>query len=238
MSTPTHIPKPDSATPSPGAASDGTPPLAADTAAAKAARAAARAARTAARAAAKERRRQAALQELGSIENVQERIDRVAADLNRRRKRYKDLTAQELIELLEAGDPEGLSDEWGALHLRRKLDLDDSGDSYPLAEHVGLLENKVTPERWQEISEEAEQILENDEGPDLKLTRKEEAALRKAYSEQHLDDGGMILLICTLQATNGDELIFEGVIGESGSLDELRSPYENGFDTTNYVYEE
>jgi hypothetical protein len=191
------------------------------------------AAAKAARAAAKERRRQEALQELEAIEDVQARIDRVAADLKKRRPRYKKLTAEELMELLEVDDPGG-SDDWTVFYLRRINQLENSDCAYPLAENVELLEGKVGARRFEELSQRALDILLRNKGPDLVLSRREEAALRRAYPKHRVDDCGVGLAITTLRASNGDTFSFEALIGDAGDAEEFWSPYERGFDTTNY----
>jgi hypothetical protein len=176
--------------------------------------------------------------ELAAFKNNQERIDRVAEDYSSGENRYAEIDAWELGELLgldfhDTGD-------WGRNFYGLKENLDDLGDAHPFADHLALIKAHLKPERYTKLSKLVEEIGEDENKPDLPLTKKEIRLIKDAYAESNRPDSPVIAVATTfLCSTGGEELTFEVCIGCGGDPCDAMSPYDLdrglGFDSTDYI---
>lgn len=175
--------------------------------------------------------------ELQALSDVQERIDRVADDLQSGQRRYRFIETETLATLLELDlhDPGG----WARTFLARPAKLEESGSAHPCAGNLGLLEGRIPDERFALLSAEAELIQATEAGPDLRLTPAEREQLQEAYAEAHPRGSEVTLARTALRSRSGFDLEFEVAIGAGGEVFQAWSPYElaqgGGFDITGYL---
>lgn len=184
-----------------------------------------------------QRVRRQAVAALEAIADRQERINRVAADLESGQRLFAFLEPDELAALLDLDlDDTG---DWDRTFLARRVDLDESGSAHPLAENLGLLEGRIPAGRFAILSARAEAIRAREDGPDLRLTRAEKALLEDAYAEANAGGSEVTLARTTLRSSTGFALEFEVAIGDGGETFAAWSPYalarNGGFDTTDYI---
>lgn len=178
------------------------------------------------------------IQELITLENIQQRIDRVAEDFESGENRYDGIDAWKLGELLgldfhDTGD-------WCRSYYGLKEDLDNLGDSHPYADHIELIKNQLTPARYKKLSKLVEEIREDEDKPDLPLTKKEIRLLKETYAESQIPDCSyLILATTTVTSSDGVELEFEVCIGDGGEPYDAVTPYDLdcglGFDSSDYI---
>lgn len=163
---------------------------------------------------------------LKALSDVQVRIDEVAEDLKSGKHLYASLDPWELGELLGLDWEDRDDDAWTRCSLGLRRDLPD--DPEELAELVPLLEGQVSEARYAKLEAIADQILSEGKGRKLPLTKKEHSLLETLYSEREAPDGHTFgLEETTLSATDGTELCFQVLIGDSGDLEDPAGPYEH-----------
>jgi hypothetical protein len=178
------------------------------------------------------------IKELKKLEDDELRIDRVAEDFESGDFRYSGIDAWKLAKLLgldlsETGD-------WSQTFWARKEDLDDLGLDHPYSECIELLKGRIPAERYDQLTEMAGQIREDDTKPDLTLTKREIRLLKNAYAvSQAPDSSDVKVATTTVESSDGVELQFEVCIGDGGDLYDLKSPYDlengEGFDDSDYI---
>ena len=178
------------------------------------------------------------IKELEELEDDEQRIDRVAEDFESGDLRYSAIDAWKLAELLGL-DVDDTGD-WCQTFWARKEDLDDLGLDHPYSEYIELLKGRIPAERHEQLMKMAEEIREDDDKPDLPLTKREIRLLKKAYAVSQVPDSSDVTVATTtIDSSDGVELQFEVCIGDGGDLYDLKSPYnlENGegFDDSNYI---
>ena len=179
------------------------------------------------------------INELKSLPSDQDRIDRIAQDVDSGEDRYASINVDTLAELV------GLSFEdtgdWGRSFLAFRRDIEDSGYEFPFAEHVSLLEGKIAKDRFKQLSALAGEILENGGPNDLNLRKNEITLLGDAYAEDAAEGGlsDLQLLTTYLSTTDGNGVEFQAVAGDWGCVDEASTPYAlrdgEGLDTSEYI---
>jgi len=162
----------------------------------------------------------------------------VAEDFESGDFRYSGIDAWKLAKLLgldlsETGD-------WSQTFWARKEDLDDLGLDHPYSECIELLKGRIPAERYDQLTEMAGQIREDDTKPDLTLTKREIRLLKNAYAvSQAPDSSDVKVATTTVESSDGVELQFEVCIGDGGDLYDLKSPYDlengEGFDDSDYI---
>ncbi len=162
--------------------------------------------------------------ELEQFKDVQGRIDRVAEDIRSGQCRYAFLDALRLAELFDVD-----LDDWDTHFVYSYLaNPDNDHEGHPFAENATLLEDHVSPERYEVLTNLKEAIEEDPSKKDIALTKEEEKLLRAAYHLANNTGEGVTVYQKTVLATNGTELIFK--ITDSDAW----SPYEvdkgEGFD--------
>ena len=162
--------------------------------------------------------------ELEQFKDVQGRIDRVAEDIRSGQCRYAVLDALRLAELFDVS-----LDDWDTYFVYEYLESPDNNVScHPFAENATLLEDHVSPERYEVLINLTEAIEEDPSKKDIALTEEEEKLLRAAYHLANNTGEGVTVYQKTVLATNGTELIFESTDSDAWS------PYEvdkgEGFD--------
>jgi hypothetical protein len=178
------------------------------------------------------------IKELKKLEDDELRIDRVAEDFESGDWRYSAIDAWKLARLLgldlkDTGD-------WCQTFWARKEDLDDLGLDHPYSEYIELLKGRIPAERYEQLTEMAEEIREDDDKPDLPLTKREIRLLKKAYAVSQVPDSSDVTVATTtIDSSDGVELQFEVCIGDGGDLHDLKSPYDlengEGFDDSDYI---
>jgi hypothetical protein len=177
--------------------------------------------------------------ELESLESVQERIDRIAEDVDSRTDRYASIGAWKLAPLVDL-DLEDTGD-WDRTFMAFRQDIEDQGCDYPFAEFIELLDGKIPRERFTELSEEAKRVLDADGAKDLKLRKREIALLKDAYAEDSAErtGSGFVLAYIEIEGSDGNTLQFEVCIGDGGELSDACTSYDlrdgKGLDTAEYV---
>lgn len=169
--------------------------------------------------------------ELESL-NLQQRIDRIAADLKSKQNRYKLIDTWQVAELLGL-DFDDTAD-WSHHHLCHRVDLDDVGFDRPYAENIELLKGEIPAKRFRKLV-----ALAQDGEDDLPLTSKEVELLKDAYAEANAESSDLVLAMTSLKASNGEELWFEVCIGCAGEASAACSPYDlekgGGLNTEDYI---
>jgi hypothetical protein len=178
------------------------------------------------------------IQELAALENDQQRIDRVAEDFESGKYRYDEIGAWKLAELL--GLDFNDTGDWDRTFWGEKMNLYDLWDSHPYADHLELIEGQIPRERYEELAKMVEAIQEaiqeDEEKPDLPLTKKEIRLLEKAYSDSETPDcSDVTVATTTITSSGGVELQFEVCIGDGGEPYDPQSPYDGGFDSSDYM---
>jgi hypothetical protein len=174
---------------------------------------------------------------LGSLPEVQDRIDLVGADYASSVNAFAKLDAWTLGELLGLDfDDTG---EWSRRHFAYRQELSDVASEHPFAEYIHLLEGLVPRRRLQELHGLASNVRDGTD--DLPLTSEEVALLREAYARDQAQGttSGIDLCVTTLTSTSGVELDFEVCIGDGAEPFDAKSPYDlrqgGGFDSSGFV---
>lgn len=163
---------------------------------------------------------------LSVLPDLQERIDEVARDLNSGLNLYAAIDPVELGEILGLDWGNRNLQGWTGSHLGHMLDLPEDQDE--LAELIPLLAEKISAARYEKLDCIAEEILVQGIKRKLTLTKKERCLLERLYSEQSAEDYHTFgLEEITLRATDGTELHFQILIGDSGDLEDQAGPYEH-----------
>lgn len=175
--------------------------------------------------------------ELEAIDDVQQRIDRVAEDLSSGQHRYAVIDGFKLGELLGLDFDDGES--WSQTQYYYRTSLEDTcGFTFPLAENISLLADSVSKKRYRELANRAEAIIEQEEGDDISLQAGEEALLRKAYERENRSSEGPTLASTSVCSTSGVALCFDAVMTAGEIYGECWSPYDlakgKGFDSSKY----
>ena len=176
--------------------------------------------------------------ELAAFKNNQERIDRVAEDYSSGENRYAEIEAWELGDLLGLDfDDTG---DWDRTSYGLKKNLDDWGDAHPFANHLELIKAHLKPERYIKLAKLVEEIGEDENKPDLPLTKKEIRLINDAFAESNRPDSPVIAVATTtLYSTDGEMLSFQVCIGCGGEPCDAMSPYDLdrglGFDSADYI---
>jgi hypothetical protein len=176
--------------------------------------------------------------ELETLEDVQQRIDRVAEDFATGEDEYCVIDAWQLGELLGLDFHD--TAEWNrSFWAYRREPEDDIDIDFPFAENVDLLQKEISASRYQQLAALAKEIITKREG-DLPLTKDEEVLLRDAYARTQADGfPDLAFASTTLISSSGAELEFEVCIGDAGDPEDPHSPYDlrngKGFDFSNYI---
>jgi hypothetical protein len=182
-------------------------------------------------------REEALIAELKALPDVQQRIDRIAEDIDSGSRKFACIDSSVLGELLglEFDD----SGEWsGRSYWAYRRDMNDEGFSHPFAENLQLLKGLIGERRYQMLSSIAASIEDKPDADDLPLTEKEEALLREKFDEEDAcDRSAFVAAHATLESTNGTELVFTALIGDGGECFEAHSPYDenDGIDEATYI---
>lgn len=176
--------------------------------------------------------------ELAAFKNNQERIDRVAEDYSSGENRYAEIDAWELGELL--GVAFHNTGDWGRNFYGLKENLDDWGGTHPFANHLKLIKANLKPERYTKLCKLVEEIGEDENKPDLPLTKREIRLIKDAYAKSNPPRSTDVTVATTaVSSTDGEELTFEVRIGCGGEPCDAMSPYDLdrglGFDSTDYI---
>ena len=163
-----------------------------------------------------------AKQKLESVDDIQDRIDLVAKDLESSKDRFKVIDPYELAELVGLQPGDG---DWSRTRFTPKVSLDDTFD--PRLHIIHHLEGKVPAERFAEIQAAAERFDEGETEVDVALTRRESEIIEDALSEENCKNGfGWVIASTTLVASDGTELEFEAEIGDGGDCFGCYGPYQ------------
>ena len=162
--------------------------------------------------------------ELEQFKDVQGRIDRVAEDIRSGQCRYAFLDALRLAELFDVD----LDDGDTYFVYEYLASPDDNVSCHPFAENATLLEDHVSPERYEVLINLTEAIEEDPSKKDIALTEEEEKLLRAAYHLANNTGEGVTVYQKTVLATNGTELIFE--ITDSDAWSPYQVDKGEGFD--------
>lgn len=183
---------------------------------------------------------EALIKELEALEDDEQRIERIGADLDSGELRYGDLDAWKLMELLGL-DPQ-YTGEWEHSFWARKVDFSEefSNWEHPYAKFIELLEDRIPAERYAELTQMAEEIEEELRTADLPLTKKEVRLLEEIYSDTQAPDCYDVTVVTTqLISSNGFALNFQVCIGDGGEPYDAASPYDlefgGGFDFTDFI---
>lgn len=177
--------------------------------------------------------------ELEALEDVQERIDRVAEDFGKGKSKYGVIRAWELGELLGLDFRGGPWTDYS--YWAHRPELDDYGFDYPFAENVHLLKGKVLKKRFQHLAALSASIVQMKRKSDLPLSAKEKALLKDAFAREQAYSNGqdLMLAFATLTSSKGVKLDFEVCIGDGGDPFDAKSPYDlrkgKGFDERQYI---
>jgi len=163
---------------------------------------------------------------LESNQEIQERIDLVAEDLESGTYRYAKIDAWKLGTLLGV--------DWDHLDGERiedfayREELADACFDHPFAENIELLSELVPQKRYARLAALATRIQGDDD--DLPLTKKEIALLQEAYVTAQAEEGECAAYLCcmTVTSTQGVDLMFTAGIGDGGEAFDAQSPYDNG----------
>ena len=177
------------------------------------------------------------IEELKGIEDLQDRINRVAQDFESGGNAYSKINPWDLGELL------GLdwynTADWSRSFWAIRSEIEDDDFERPYAENVSLLEGKLPTDRYRFLQSKSAEILDNGLKQDLPLTKKEERILRDAYAQSCASGSDLVVAETSLYSAKGEELTFQVCIGCGGEPSDPCSPYElengGGCDLDSYV---
>jgi hypothetical protein len=164
------------------------------------------------------------LEELCMIPDTQGRIDAVAADLKRNRRRFDKIDLDDL----EAA----LSFEFGVeassnIQAIWKVSLDEIEDEFPAWDHLELLQGQITSRRYEELKAQGQDIGDGRRNQDITLRPRERQLMEEAISRREMDAGnGWVYVRHEMQATDGTYLYFQCVRGDGGDMSDWVGPYE------------
>jgi hypothetical protein len=164
------------------------------------------------------------LEELETIQDAQERIDAVAADLKKKRRRFRKIDPWELASALslQLNGPDGVH-----INAISKQSLDWFTDPFPARDHLDLLKDSITPARFQQLEAQGQDISSGRRTRDLSLTKKERRLLEEELAQHAMRNGeGWQINRYTLEATNGAEVCFQVIQGDAGALSDVVGPYQ------------
>jgi hypothetical protein len=159
---------------------------------------------------------------------MDERIAEVAKDVLSRTDRYKSIAAQDLAELLGiVFGPLETFGNWELVSYVPFVSAEALLEECGVDEMLELLENALTPER-------IEQLTEATEGLDAKsalslFSADEQRALEQAKQEYDADGGIEYVLevaYCEVPSAHDKLLIFEVLIDNGEVSEDLRTPYD------------
>jgi hypothetical protein len=96
------------------------------------------------------------------------------------------------------------------------------------------LRGLVPKKRYAALEAEAAAIESAEHPHDLQLTETEQDLLEEAYAKEHSSSEGVQTATATVRSSSGIELDFEVVYDADGPID-AHSPYDAGFDTSDYI---
>ena len=186
-----------------------------------------------------------ALQELTSLP-LKDRISAVAKDIATKANKFSEIEPRDLANALGVDDSEqpGTSLTWNFTRHQEIISVEEYAKyRSPASEVVYLIENDVSPARFDELLALSEP-LDNREKPQFDfLTKAERSLLEKAAAEAELkaasENGMHCIANISVTTESGDKLEFEAEIEDDGTCNNLRTPYDkaNGefVDLTNCV---
>ncbi len=184
------------------------------------------------------------IQEISAIAGEQQRIDHVAKDFESGDHRYAGIAAITLGRLLGVDLLNSEEDGWHHSFYCHKMDLSDSGSSYPYADYLYLIKDVLPAKRYAKLEALADEITDGEddiEKPDLPLTSKEISLLCEAYA-QSSPEGPSDYTVARRSLFSSDgcvELEFEVCIGCGGSPENPCGPYDLdnglGFDSSEWI---
>jgi hypothetical protein len=175
----------------------------------------------------RDREIQGLIREIEAAASVQDRIDLVAKDYHSGHYRYSDIDAWKLAELLGLDFSDNA--DWKRSYWGRKRDFsEDSWLGQPYAENISYLEDRISQNRFQELSGMAEEIRNGERDEDLPLTQEEINLLEEAYSEEPPEFPDFEYIRTALYATNKDPIHFTARVGDAAEVEDARSPYDVG----------
>jgi hypothetical protein len=162
----------------------------------------------------------AELQEIGDHEA---RVEAISADLSSGILKYALIDVWTLADLLGL-DPNDHAD-WGRSFYTYRNRMEDLDLDQPCAEHIKLLKGHITSDRYENLKARAEKALVSG-GADIRIQKKERRLIEEILTEEDEPFSDMIHIMTTLETSSGDELMFEGLVGDGGDVCELYGPYE------------
>ncbi len=185
-----------------------------------------------------------AIAELELIEDVRQRIDRVAEDIATGKKTYAAIDATRLADLL--GLDFNDRSQWGQSWWAPRAKLSDNCDEYPFAENVELLLGHISENRFQKLNAlandlilgtgtETSQPTQSDKKEDLPLTKREKRLLGSLYADQEPDEDDEDAVLfeensTSLTSSTGVDLPFSVLIGDAGEVFDVIGPFDEDRD--------
>jgi hypothetical protein len=165
--------------------------------------------------------------EIEAVASVQGRINLVAGDYHSGDYRYSEIDAWKLAELVgldfsDNGDWERTI--WGL----KRVFSEAPWCWHPYAENIHYLEDRISSDRFQELLGFAEEIQNCERDDDLPLTQEEIKLLEEAYSGEPPEFSHFEYITKTLYATNEDPIHFTAMVGDTGEIEDAKSPYDVG----------
>ena len=182
------------------------------------------------------------LEFLNSLPTVEERINAIALDLKKFRKRFKNISPWDLAEALEIDFDDHAN--WSHASWGHKIKINDGDFEYPYAENIHYLENNLSKERFATIKAKALQIIDQAEGTAgkddafLNLTKEEKEIIENQYARENSSDALQTASL-SLEASDGTSVDFQIVIGDGGDIEDAWGPYQlikgKGFDSDKFI---
>jgi hypothetical protein len=165
------------------------------------------------------------LEKLCMIPNTQGRIDAIAADLTRMRRRFDKIDLDDLAAALSL--EQGYERSSNIQPAIWKVSLDEIEDEFPAWDHLELLQGQITRRRYEELKAQGQDIEDGRRNQDITLRPRERQLMEDAISRREMDAGnGWLYVRDTLQATDGTYLHFQCVRGCGGDMSDWVGPYE------------
>jgi hypothetical protein len=159
------------------------------------------------------------------------RIQAIAEDVSTRRDRYKGINAHDLANALGVPQPECPNGDWEFIRYAEKETVEAFAlCSSPVSEIVYLIEDKVSPQRFQELLTKSAGLDDKREPKFDFLTAEEREELEDTIAADQLDANGSNGMNClaeyTVSAPPDDQLRFEANVEDDGSCFILKTPYD------------
>jgi hypothetical protein len=166
--------------------------------------------------------------ELRALPAVQDRVDAIAADLNRPRRQRRFtavdpwVLAEELFDLQLDGPDHG----YFVKAYARKT-LEDSDDEFPARARLAVLKDRVSARRYAVLCTQAQRIDDGLRDQDLRLTAREQRLVEASMNDDDEDDRPLYQVNhYELTATDGTAVCFRVIQGDAGELEALTGPYD------------